>query len=75
VKVNVEVQRRAEALDEGDDTRVCRPVGMACFLDQLRGNDAVDDAGACPRIENLLRKSYFGPFLRSFSLNMSNYSP
>ena len=31
--------------------------------------------GACPRIENLLRKSHFGPFFRSFSLNMSNYSP
>jgi hypothetical protein len=31
--------------------------------------------GACPRIESLLRKSPFGPFFRSFSLNMSNYSP
>ena len=30
--------------------------------------------GACPRIESLLRKSHFGPFLRSFSLNMSNYT-
>jgi len=31
--------------------------------------------GACPRIENLLRKSHFGPVFRSFSLNMNNYSP
>ncbi len=31
--------------------------------------------GACPRIENLLRKSHFGPFPRSFKLNMNNYSP
>jgi len=31
--------------------------------------------GACPRIENLLRKSPFGPFFRSFSLNMNDYSP
>ena len=31
--------------------------------------------GACPSIETLLRKSHFGPFFRSFSLNMSNYSP
>ena len=31
--------------------------------------------GACPRIENLLRKSHCGPFSRSISLNMSNYSP
>jgi len=31
--------------------------------------------GACPRIENLLRKSPFGPFSHSFSLNMSDYSP
>ena len=30
--------------------------------------------GACPRIESLLRKSHFGPFLRSFSLNMNNYA-
>ena len=30
--------------------------------------------GGCPRIESLLRKSHFGPFLRSFSLNMSNYA-
>jgi hypothetical protein len=30
--------------------------------------------GACPRIESLLRKSHFGPFLRSFSLNMNNYT-
>ena len=31
--------------------------------------------GTCPRIESLLRKSHFGPFFCSFSLNMSNYSP
>ena len=30
--------------------------------------------GGCPRIESLLRKSHFGPFLRSFSLNMGNYT-
>ena len=31
--------------------------------------------GGCPRIESLLRKNHFGPFSRSFSLNMSHYSP
>ena len=31
--------------------------------------------GACPRMESLLRKSDFGPFSRSISLNMNNYSP
>ncbi len=31
--------------------------------------------GACSTIESLLRKSHFGPFLRSFSLNMNSYSP
>ena len=48
-------------------------------------------SGGCPRVESLLgncsghfstshirvvvRKIHFGPFFRSFSLNMSNYSP
>ncbi len=31
--------------------------------------------GACPRIENLLRKSLFGQISRSFSLNSHHYSP
>jgi hypothetical protein len=39
-----------------------------------RGAGSDDYLGACPRIESLLRKSHFGPFLRSFSLNMSNYT-
>ena len=38
-------------------------------------NSALLALGACPRIESLLRKSHFGPFFCSFSLNMSNYSP
>ena len=44
VKVNVEVQCTTEALDQGDGTGLGRIVGMACFLDQMRGDDAVDDA-------------------------------
>lgn len=43
VKVDVRIQRTAEALDEGDRTRTDRRVGMSRFLDQVRGNDAVDD--------------------------------
>ena len=31
--------------------------------------------GACPRTRSLLRKSHFGSFSRTFSLNMSHYSP
>ena len=44
MKVNVEVQCTAEALDQGDGAGLGRIVGMACFLDQLRGDDAVNDA-------------------------------
>lgn len=48
VKVDVEVQRRAKSLDEGDCTRPGRVVCIACFLDQMRGNHAVDDAQRTP---------------------------
>ena len=44
MKVNVEVQCTTEALDQHDGTSLGRLVGMACFLDQIRGDDAVDDA-------------------------------
>lgn len=44
VKVNVEVQCTAEALDQGDGTGLGRLVGIARFLDQMRGDDAVNDA-------------------------------
>jgi hypothetical protein len=44
VKVDVEVQRTAEALDQGDRAGPGRLVAMARFLDQMRGNDAVNDA-------------------------------
>ena len=43
-QVDVEVQRRAKSLDVGDCTRPGRVVCIACFLDQMRGNDAVDNA-------------------------------
>ncbi len=36
---------------------------------------AAGTLGACPRIENLLRKSPFGQIYRSFSLNSHHYSP
>ena len=42
--MDVEVQRRTKSLDEGDCTRPGRVVCIACFLDQMRGNHAVDDA-------------------------------
>lgn len=41
--VDVEVERAAETLDQGDSTRTSRCMGMPRFLDQVRGNDAVDD--------------------------------
>ena len=44
MKMDVEVQRRAKSLDEGNCTRPGRGVRIACFLDQMRGNDAMDDA-------------------------------
>ena len=59
----------------------CRSIGshppLANGLRSMRFGQTVQrlcTLGACPRIEGLLRKSHFGPFLRSFSLNMSNYS-
>lgn len=43
-QVNVDVQCTAEALDQGDRACLGRLVGMARFLDQMRGDDAVNDA-------------------------------
>ena len=35
---------RAKSLHEGDGTRPGRLVCIACFFDQMRGNNAMDDA-------------------------------
>ena len=43
-KVNVEVQRAAEALDQRHRARVARLRRKACLFDQMRGNGAIDDA-------------------------------
>ena len=52
--------------------------GFCCNVDSLATSSMpwtkACPLGACPRIESLLRKSHFGSFLRSFSLNMSNYA-
>ena len=44
MKVDVKVQRRAKSPDQGDRAGLGRYVGMARFLDQMRGDDAVSDA-------------------------------
>jgi len=44
VKVNVEVQRPAESLDQGDSAGLCCGFGIASFPCQMCGNGAVDDA-------------------------------
>ncbi|CDK56928.1 hypothetical protein [Escherichia coli IS9] len=44
VEVNIQIERRSKTLDQGDRARLGHLVGMARFLDQVRGNDAVNDA-------------------------------
>lgn len=46
--MDIEIQHRAKSLDKGDYSRPGRIVCIACFLDQMRGNDAVDDAQHTP---------------------------
>lgn len=40
VEVNIQIERRSKTLDQGDRARLGHLVGMARFLDQVRGNDA-----------------------------------
>lgn len=44
MKVDVEVERATEALDQGDGARLCRLVRKPGFSDQMRGQYAIDDA-------------------------------
>ncbi|ARR10289.1 hypothetical protein ESCOCK382M_24160 [Escherichia coli] len=44
MEVNIQIERRSKTLDQGDRARLGHLVGMARFLDQVRGNDAVNDA-------------------------------
>ena len=44
MKVDVEVERTTEALDQSDRAGSGRLVSVACFSDQMRGNHTVDDA-------------------------------
>lgn len=44
VEMDIEVQRRAKALDESDSTRPGPVVCIACFPDQMGSDDAMDDA-------------------------------
>jgi hypothetical protein len=49
----------------------CCLSSCAAFADAFFATEAVDIAarlGACPRIENLLRKNYFGPAQNTFHL-------
>lgn len=48
VAMDIEVQRRAKSLDEGDGTRPGRVACTACFPEQMRRNDTVDDAQQAP---------------------------
>ncbi len=43
MKVDVEVERTTEALDQSDRAGSGRLVSVACFSDQMRGNDTLDD--------------------------------
>lgn len=40
MEVNIQIERRSKTLDQGDRARLGHLVGMARFLDQVRGNDA-----------------------------------
>ncbi len=40
----VEIERTTEALDQSDRAGSGRLVSVACFSDQMRGNDTLDDA-------------------------------
>ena len=44
VKVDVQVQRAAEALDQGHGARLRVGLFMPCLADQVRGDRPVDDA-------------------------------
>jgi len=48
VKVDVEVQRTAKALDQGNRASLGRLVRTARFLDQMRGDDTIDDTKHLP---------------------------
>ncbi len=48
VEVNVEIQRAAETLDEGDGASASRGVCVTGLVGQMRGNGAVDDAQHTP---------------------------
>ena len=43
MKVNVEVHRSAESLDQSGRTGVCPGMGITGLVGQVRGNGAVDD--------------------------------
>ena len=43
MQMDVEIGRRAEALDERDRTAVSLAALQSCLFEQERGNDAVDD--------------------------------
>lgn len=43
VKMDVEIEQRAKSLDECYGTRPIYILHIACFLDQMCGNDTVDD--------------------------------
>ena len=44
MEVDVEVERTTEALDQSDRAGSGRLVSVACFSDQMRSNDTLDDA-------------------------------
>ena len=43
MKMDIQIERRAKALDQDDGTHPGRVVCTACFPHQIRGDDTVDD--------------------------------
>jgi hypothetical protein len=62
VEVDIQIERATEALDKGDRTRLGRLTGKLGFLDQVRGDSAVDNAEhltmTAGRLANRKRNGY-----------------
>jgi len=64
VEVDIEVERTAKALDQGHCASLCGGFGKTGFVDQMRGNGAVDDAqylahnGGLPGKQKAQRERY-----------------
>jgi len=72
MKMDVQVQRAAKALDQGDGAGLCGGFCISGFSSQMRGNGPIDDTGSfvlsSARDENILA-ARMHPFSRNDSSN------